>query len=231
MSFFDSITAPVASAAGAALSFIGGQKTNQANIDIANANNQWSAEQYATRYQTQVKDLEAAGLNPMLAYMQSPGSAPQAQPVTLTNPYHSAVQTFNESYGTRGRYESDIASAEQSRKMAVQIDSSTDKIKQEIVNLQSDNDRIKQLLLNLEEERQNLIKEGFNKTETGNVLRETVKKLRAEVPWLQSQTYVNAMRERLLKLDVEAGESLGNIGREYGQLKPIVDLLVRLFGR
>ena len=36
----------------------------------------FSAGQYATRYQTQVKDLEAAGLNPMLAYTQGPGSSP-----------------------------------------------------------------------------------------------------------------------------------------------------------
>lgn len=34
---------------------------------------------YGSRYQTQVKDLQAAGLNPMLAYGQSPGSAPQVQ--------------------------------------------------------------------------------------------------------------------------------------------------------
>lgn len=39
----------------------------------------FSAQQYATRYQTQVKDLKAAGLNPMLAVNQSPGSAPQGQ--------------------------------------------------------------------------------------------------------------------------------------------------------
>lgn len=36
----------------------------------------FSAQQYATRYQTQVRDLRAAGLNPMLAYAQSPGGGP-----------------------------------------------------------------------------------------------------------------------------------------------------------
>jgi len=38
----------------------------------------FSAQQFATRYQTQVADMKAAGLNPMLAYTQGPGSAPSS---------------------------------------------------------------------------------------------------------------------------------------------------------
>lgn len=38
----------------------------------------FSAQQFATRYQTTVKDLKAAGLNPMLAYTQGGGTPPQA---------------------------------------------------------------------------------------------------------------------------------------------------------
>ena len=62
------------------------QDTNAANAQIAAANNAWSAQQFATRYQTTVKDLTAAGLNPMLAYTQGGGSPPTAQPVTM-QPY------------------------------------------------------------------------------------------------------------------------------------------------
>lgn len=39
-------------------------------------------EMYQHRYQYQVQDLMAAGLNPMLAYLQSPGSAPSMSPAS-----------------------------------------------------------------------------------------------------------------------------------------------------
>lgn len=68
--------------------------TNEANKDIAESNNAWSADQYSKRYQTQVADMKSAGLNPMLAYNASPGSSPTAQQVTFQNPMASAVEGF-----------------------------------------------------------------------------------------------------------------------------------------
>lgn len=51
-----------------------------------------SAQQsYATRYQTQMKDMQKAGLNPMLSYMQSPGSAPTFTP---SNVGQAAVEGY-----------------------------------------------------------------------------------------------------------------------------------------
>jgi hypothetical protein len=76
------------------LNLLGGILTNQSNEDIAASNNQWSAEQYAKRYQVQTADMKAAGLNPMLAYNASPGSAPSAQQVTFQNPMSSATEGY-----------------------------------------------------------------------------------------------------------------------------------------
>jgi hypothetical protein len=72
---------------GGALGFIGQQQTNQKNWDIANAANAASAQQAAaqmafqermreTQYQTAVKDMKEAGLNPMLAYSQGGAGTP-----------------------------------------------------------------------------------------------------------------------------------------------------------
>jgi len=81
---------------GSLLAYQGTQDTNAANREIAQQNNAWSAEQFASRYQTSVKDMQAAGLNPMLAYSQGGGSPPTAQQVQFQNPMASAQQAFHQ---------------------------------------------------------------------------------------------------------------------------------------
>ena len=51
-------------------SYAGQQSANQANAAMADKQMQFQSEQRATQYQTAVKDMMAAGLNPMLAYQQ-----------------------------------------------------------------------------------------------------------------------------------------------------------------
>ena len=76
-----SIGSAVAPIIGAAGSLFGQSSANQANKDLADQANAFNAAQSkvqmefqermrSTQYQTAVKDLQAAGLNPMLAYAQ-----------------------------------------------------------------------------------------------------------------------------------------------------------------
>lgn len=85
---------PALIAAGATL--VGQHMANEANRDIANQANEFSAQQFATRYQTTVKDMQAAGLSPMLAYSQGGGSAPSGQVgAPQQNIAHSASEAYH----------------------------------------------------------------------------------------------------------------------------------------
>lgn len=67
-------------------------RQNTKNAHEANDFNKWM---YQNRYQMQVHDLQAAGLNPMLAYNQAPGSAPSAAVAHAEKT--DAPRVFNES--------------------------------------------------------------------------------------------------------------------------------------
>ena len=100
----DAISNPIASIAGSLIgagsSIYGENQANKRAVDLANQANQFSAQQFATRYQTTVKDLEAAGLNPMLAYSQGGGSPPTATtPAPQKNIYHAMPEAVSKAYG------------------------------------------------------------------------------------------------------------------------------------
>jgi hypothetical protein len=80
----------------AVLSFIGAERANASREQIAADANAFSAQQYANRYQTTVKDIQAAGLNPMLAYSQGAGSAPTGQQAQgIENSVATATEAHN----------------------------------------------------------------------------------------------------------------------------------------
>lgn len=81
----------IGSLTGAGLNYAGTQDQIAAAQQNQAAANAFSAQQYATRYQTTVKDLQAAGLNPMLAVSQGPGSSPTAQAAPTFNKYSGAA--------------------------------------------------------------------------------------------------------------------------------------------
>lgn len=80
--------------AGAAASLIGSyfsnrsqaksqEQTNQTNVNLNQENRDWMENLSNTSYQRGVKDMEAAGLNPMLAYSQGGASTPSSAAPTV----------------------------------------------------------------------------------------------------------------------------------------------------
>lgn len=72
----------------------GVQETNEANAYQAQLNRDFQKEQRATQWQTSVADLQAAGLNPMLAYSQGPaGNNPGATAAPMQNKQQAVLAT------------------------------------------------------------------------------------------------------------------------------------------
>ncbi|AXL14559.1 DNA pilot protein [Microviridae sp.] len=64
------------------LGILGQSSANKTQIELAEANKQWAENQRATAHQTEVKDLEAAGLNPILSATGGSGAQPVSPPQT-----------------------------------------------------------------------------------------------------------------------------------------------------
>ena len=245
MGMFDFITPGIGQFLSGGLGFLGQQDTNVSQQSIADSANVSSAEQAQinrdfqerlsnSAYQRQVQDMSAAGLNPMLAYMKGGGastpSGSQANVIApqYTSPITGAAQyklTSAQAAKTEAEVPKTIAETENIRKIS-------DRIDQEISNMKTDQEKTKAVIDNLRVERDNLIKQGLNLTEVGNQLRASVTNLQAQSRQFNAltastdfQAMINDYEQQLRKMDVQAAQGLGNIGREYNQVKPIIDLL------
>lgn len=116
-----------------ALGFLGQERANDMNMDIAAMNNQTAIDLANTRYQRQVKDLAAAGLNPMLGYLKlDGGSVPNLQQAKVENSAASAAQAAM----TNAQIRAANAQAEQAESQAALNTASAQKVQAETGSLQ-----------------------------------------------------------------------------------------------
>lgn len=195
----------------AGVNALGGLMANKQSAASAQSAQDFSAEQYAHRYQTTVKDLEAAGLSPMLAYAQGAGSSPSGTSYTAQNPFAGVSSAYSSTRNLDVQRENIASSTSLNDEQAALANDTARKVREETKNVSSQGEVLKATVKQLESSAKLMDSQGVSQAVQTKVLTETVRKLHEE--------------GTLLSLDVKAAEALGNVGREAGQLKPIFDII------
>lgn len=228
------------------LSLLGGERRNVAQAEQAQAANAFSAQQFASRYQTTVKDMEAAGLNPMLAYSQGGGSPPSGQQAQMVDTFSPAVESFNRTRSTAAQNavqnaQVDNIKADTENKQATAANIRADtmlKVAQEnLAGATADQTRTNIGYLEIQSKK--ILEEIKNIPKEGDRLDALVKNLAQEYKLLVEKTHnmktateqlkwlaVKTMLEGdLLNFDVKAATDLGNLGRYGKEGKIVLDVL------
>ena len=206
---------PAAIGGAALLGYKGAQDTNAASAQAAQAQIDFQREMSNTAFQRQVQDLKAAGINPMMATHLGGSSTPQGAMPQFINPGAVAAQSAS-SFGSAV---SSAASAEQmgiqgglTKAQIKQVDAATDKIREEIKNIPTEGERLRQAVFQLAAQENLYRQQSYTEQERQRMVAQTVKKLVEET--------------KVISAEASAIDSLNNIGREYGQLKPLIDTVI-----
>lgn len=192
---------------------------------------EFSAQQYATRYQTTVKDMQAAGLNPALAYAGISGSSPTSSAASSAGTPDLGAN-YNQKRLTTAQVaniEADTANKDAQAKLleaqanhynasagqAVAnvslIEANVTKVIEETKNIPDMGKQIRQTVQLLADQAALAAQKGETEVQIRSQIAATVRKLKSET--------------KLLDFDIDAASDLGNIGRYGKEAKTVIDVI------
>lgn len=100
--------------ASGVLGYLGVKETNAANAQQAQIQQAYQTEMSNTAYQRAVADMQAAGLNPMLAYTQGGATTPAGAKAEMQSALGAAATSAQTGYkiGTEAKNQNDLAEAD-----------------------------------------------------------------------------------------------------------------------
>ena len=237
----------------AGMNILGQSSANDTNMEIASNNTAFQERMSNTAYQRQVKDMEAAGLNPMLAYLKGGGaSTPTGSITQVLNPFASASSSAESA-----------ARSYLTSKQVPKTEAETKKVTADTENVGADTilKRANTLLTlaqekvagaTADEKRAHINVLDFQAKKIGEEIKiipiegdrllAAIKQLHAASINLGKQSITEEQRAAqmealgiktliegdLLNLDKQAITDAGNFGKEFGQFKPLVDSLISI---
>jgi hypothetical protein len=217
MSFIKTISDflnPISPFVSSAASFFGGREQNVASAEAAERQMQFQREMSDTSFQRQVKDLEAAGVNPMLVTKLGGASTPPGAMPSFVNPAAMASQSFSAVQSSQAAKQQAETAERLSHPQVEKINAEVANIKSVTRNLDDEQKRIWATTYMLNSQAELMIQQGVSQRVIRDHFRALIGKLNQETDLLKNQVAVEA--------------AFNDMGRSVGQFSKTAELLIQI---